>query len=138
MEIDLRDNNRCFVCGKDNPEGLKVHFIIDRANRSIKGEFMPESIYQGFQDIIHGGIIATLLDEAMVKLAFEMGIHAVTAWMEIRYLKPLKVGEKLYIHATFTREEKKLIESEARAETGDGTIIAKAAGKLMRIEVKPR
>jgi len=106
---------------------------MDRAGKKIRCEFTPGPEYQGFQGITHGGVITTLLDEAMVKLAFELGISAVTAWMEVRFLAPLMTGEKAYISATITRDEKKLIEATAEACASNGNVIAKAKGKLIRL-----
>ncbi len=132
-KIILQDNQACFVCGKKNPGGLQASFTIDRENLSIKGEFTPGEIHQGFAGIVHGGIIATLLDEAMVKLAFEAGIYAVTAWMEIKYISPLYVGEKLHIEAQLTKTHKRLLEGEAEAKTSEGRLIARAKGKLLKV-----
>ena len=131
--MKLSDNNRCFGCGKENPLGLKIAFTLDRENKAIKGEFTPRPEYQGYQGITHGGIIATLLDEAMVRLAFELGIYTVTAWMEIRYTSPLATGEKVYVSANITKEGKKLLEATAEVTDSSGTCIAKARGKLMRV-----
>ena len=69
----------------------------------------------------------------MVKLAFELGISAVTAWIEVRFLTPPMTGEKVSISAIITRDEKKLIEATAEACTSNGKVIAKAKGKLIRI-----
>ena len=106
---------------------------MDRAGKKIRCEFTPGPEYQGFQGITHGGVITTLLDEAMVKLAFELGIPAVTAWIEVRFLTPLMTGEKTYISAGITKEGKKLIEASAEAVTTDGKTIAKATGKMIRV-----
>lgn len=133
MNYKLIGDDKCFVCGPNNPMGLKVPFEVDRGGKTIRCEFTPGSEYQGFQGITHGGIITTLLDEAMVKLAFELGISAVTASIEVRFLAPLMSGEKVHITATITRDQKKLIEAMAEATTTSGKVIAKATGKLIRV-----
>ncbi len=132
MKYKLIGDNKCFVCGINNPLGLKISFVVDKGGKAIRCEFTPGPEYQGFQGIIHGGIIATLLDEAMVKLAFELGYQAVTAWMEVRYTAPLRTGEKVKIFSTITKEGKKLLEATAEATTTDGKTIASAKGKLIR------
>ena len=96
-KINLQGDNKCFVCGKENPDGLQLDFLINREDESITAEFTPAKTYQGFVDIIHGGIISTVLDEAMVKLAFELGINAVTAKIETKFRKPVFSGENLKI-----------------------------------------
>jgi len=131
--MKLSDNNRCFGCGKENPLGLKITFILDRENKAIEGEFTPGPEHQGYQGITHGGIIATLLDEAMGRLLFELGTYAVTAWMEVRYAAPLEIGEKVFVSARVVKERKKFFEAAAEVTDSRGTVIAKASGKLMTV-----
>ncbi len=130
----LIGDDKCFVCGPKNPLGLKIPFEVDRAAKTIRCEFTPGPEYQGFQGITHGGIITTLLDEAMVKLAFELGISAVTASIEVRFVAPLFSGERVDILATIEKEGKKLIEASAEAVTTDGKTMAKATAKLIKLD----
>lgn len=131
--MNLSDNNKCFGCGKENPLGLKIAFTLDREGKAIKGEFTPGPEYQGYQGITHGGIIATLLDEAMGRLLFEIGSLAVTAWMEVRYMAPLAIGEKVFVCARVIKERKKFFEAVAEVTDITGAIIARASGKLMMV-----
>lgn len=133
MNYKLIGDDKCFVCGPNNPLGLKIPFEVDRVGKTIRCEFISGPEYQGFQGITHGGIITTLLDEAMVKLAFELGVSAVTAWMDVRFLAPLMTGDKTYVSATITKEGKKLLEATAEATSVKGKVIAKAVGKLIRV-----
>jgi len=130
----LEDDNYCFVCGKENPAGLKLDFEIDKETKTIKTEFIPSKIYQGYKDIIHGGIISTILDEAMVKLALGLGMNVVTASMDIRFRMPLSVGERIRVTAEFLTEVKRIIEVRARAIKDDGSVVASAKARLMRLE----
>lgn len=132
--MKLEDDNYCFACGKENPIGLKLNFEIDRESETIKTEFIPTKPYQGYKDIVHGGIISTILDEAMVKLAIGLGMNAVTATMNIKFRKPLLVGEKIIVTAKIESEVRRLIGASAQAIKDDGTIIAECEGKLMRLE----
>ncbi|MDD5433814.1 MAG: PaaI family thioesterase [Nitrospira sp.] len=131
--MKLVANNKCFVCGRENPAGLKIPFKVDRENKTISCEFTPGAEYQGFKGITHGGIIATLLDEAMVRLAFDLGIYAVTASIEVRYIAPLMSGETVYVSASITKEARKLLVAEAEACTIDGKAVARAKGKMLRV-----
>jgi uncharacterized protein (TIGR00369 family) len=128
----LRDNHRCYVCGKDNPAGLGVDFEINRERRAISANFTPSDIYQGYEGIVHGGILSTLLDEAMAKLTVGLGIPAVTAEMTVRFITPAAPGEELFVSGRLTQETKKLIQAEAKIERGP-VVIAEATGKLLRI-----
>ncbi|MBI5098340.1 MAG: PaaI family thioesterase [Nitrospirae bacterium] len=129
--MELIDDHYCFVCGKKNPIGLKLDFSFD--GKTITTEFVPQKEHQGYFNIVHGGIISTLLDEVMVKLAIEMGMPAVTAHMNIRLRKALNVGEKITVQAEILKDTKKILEVYAKAVTEDNVIVADATGKLMKI-----
>ncbi|MGC1454803.1 MAG: PaaI family thioesterase [Nitrospirota bacterium] len=129
---ELRDNQRCFVCGRDNPAGLGVDFEIDRERRSISAKFTPSDIYQGYEGIVHGGILSTLLDEAMAKLTVGLGMPAVTAEMTVTFKAPAAPGEDLFVSGRLTHETRRLIRAEAKIERGP-VVIAKATGKLLRV-----
>ncbi|GAB4541346.1 MAG: PaaI family thioesterase [Thermodesulfovibrionia bacterium] len=129
----LRDDDYCLVCGKKNPIGLRLNFSFD--GRRVEAGFIPKKEHQGYMDIVHGGIISTLLDEAMVKVAIESGMPAVTAEMNIRLKRALNIGERVTVSAEITRITRKLLESYAIVRRDDGVIIADAKGKLFRVSV---
>jgi uncharacterized protein (TIGR00369 family) len=128
----LQDNQRCYVCGKKNSSGLGVDFEIDAEKRSIRASFTPADIHQGYVGIVHGGILSALLDEAMAKLAFSLGIPVVTAEITVKFKSPAAPGEELSISGRLKSETHRLIEAEAIIEKGT-IIIAEAKGKLLRI-----
>ena len=128
----LRDNNTCYVCGKENPFGLGVDFTINRELRAISATFTPLDIHEGYEGIVHGGILSALLDEAMAKLTVSLGIPAVTAEMTIRFKNQAAPGEELFISGRLTHETGRLIQAEAKIERGL-VVIAEATGKLLRI-----
>jgi uncharacterized protein (TIGR00369 family) len=132
MLKELRDNHRCYVCGEENPAGLGVNFTINREQRSICANFIPLDIHQGYEGIVHGGILSTLLDEAMAKLTVSLGIPAVTAEMKVTFKAPAAPGEELYVSGRLTHETRRLIQAEAKIERGP-VVIAEATGKLLRI-----
>ena len=130
--MELIDDGFCFVCGPKNPIGLKLDFAFD--GTTIMAEFTPKKEHQGYFNIVHGGIIATLLDEAMVKLAIALGMPAVTARMDVRLRKALNVGEKITISAKILKETRKTLDAYAKAMTSDGILAADATGKLMKVK----
>jgi acyl-coenzyme A thioesterase PaaI-like protein len=73
----------CFVYGENNPNGLRLNFEIDPEKQVLKTTFVASPTFQGWDGIVHVGIISTLLDEAMAKLVYELGYQAVTALLEI-------------------------------------------------------
>ena len=111
MKHTLEDDHYCFVCGEKNPSGLHLKFSLH--DGKVTTEFVPEKIHQGYKDIVHGGIISALLDEAMVKAAFMQGMPAVTAEITIRFKNPLMAGEKAIVEAHIPRTNKKIIETAA-------------------------
>lgn len=120
--------NHCFVCGKDNPKGLKADF-----NSSEGKAYCEISIgkdYEGYENIIHGGIIATLLDEACVYAGNSLGYHTVTAELRIRFKRPVKPFEKMIIKAEAKSVKSKLIEAKATASTSE-EVVAEAESKLI-------
>lgn len=129
--IQLRDNQRCYVCGRENPAGLKVDFEINTDTKTIRARFQTLPGHQGYDGVVHGGILSALLDEAMAKLAFTLGLPAVTAEITVKFLSPVTPGEVLFVFARITRDARRLVEAEATIERGT-TIVASAAAKLLR------
>ena len=129
--MKLADDGYCFVCGPKNPIGLKLKFHFN--GKTIKTEFISKKKHQGYLNIVHGGIISTLLDEAMVKLALAMDIPVVTAQMDIRLRKPLNIGEKIIVEAEILNNTTKLLEAYAKAITMNNILIADAKGKLVKV-----
>ncbi|MBI2847575.1 MAG: PaaI family thioesterase [Chloroflexi bacterium] len=116
------DYSFCFCCGQENPIGLKLRFTWD--GKTARAEFTPTELYQGWQGITHGGILISLLDEAMTYAAlFESG-PSVTAEIQVRLRRPVTINEPLVITASVTRKTKKLINAQAKICSQDGAIIA--------------
>lgn len=130
--MELRDDGMCFVCGKKNPIGLKLDFKLK--DRTLITRFTPEKKHQGYADIVHGGIIAMVLDEMLVNLPWLLGIKAVTAAFSVRYKRPVTVGEELFFESHIIKEQGRLLLVEAEVKTNDDSLVATAQGKCMRVE----
>jgi uncharacterized protein (TIGR00369 family) len=128
---NLQDNDRCYVCGKHNAAGLQASFSIHTEQRSLSGSFMPRPEHEGWQGIIHGGIIAALLDEAMVKLASALGTPAMTAEITVKFRSPAVAGKELHITARIKKDTPRLIEAEAAVSQGE-ILVGESTGKLMK------
>ncbi len=129
----LKDNDYCYVCGKKNTEGLAVDFAIDRERKCIRATFIPLRKHQGYEGIVHGGILSSLLDEAMVKLAFGLGIPAVTAEITVKFKSPAAPGDELLVSGRIIEDSRRLIRASAVIERGP-IVVAEATGKLLRTE----
>ncbi|MBA4348422.1 MAG: hypothetical protein C0415_00320 [Thermodesulfovibrio sp.] len=128
--MTLQDDSFCFVCGKKNPQGLKLSFHY--SNGGIVSEFTPSKIHQGYKDIIHGGIITSVLDEAMIQAAIAEGMTPLTAEITVRFKKPLLANEETIVEAEITKKDSRLTEASSRLLKKDtGDIIAEASAKMV-------
>ena len=124
---NLRDTKSfCFGCGRKNPIGLKLKFIL--TEEGCETIFVPDQFHQGFDGVVHGGITATVLDEAVANLFYQKSRVAMTAELDIRYHHPLIVGRKYRITAKIAKQVGKLTYSEAFIydEAGKKIVSAKA------------
>ncbi len=126
LNADL-DEGFCFGCGRNNPIGLKLSFI--KNGDTIRTEFTPDKTHQGWPGLLHGGILGTLLDEAMSNIVYATGNTCLTASIDIRIRQPIKVEVPLVITARITRHRKKLIETEGQVCLKDGTVVAESTAK---------
>jgi acyl-coenzyme A thioesterase PaaI-like protein len=93
----LTDSHRaCFACGVCNNGGFNLHFDID-SDGMASATWQPSPSFQSYPDRLHGGVIATLLDSAMVHALFARGIAGVTAEMTIRYLTSVGLQEPVRV-----------------------------------------
>ncbi len=127
--LELVDDHYCFACGMENPDGLRLEWKIDGLTTST--QYMPERKYQGWKGILHGGILATLLDEAMTRLASIVCGRALTAELTIRFISPAKISEWLLVQGEIVSESRKIIEMKA-AITMSNVLIARATGKAIK------
>lgn len=107
--LKLEDDNYCFVCGRDNPIGLRLN-LVSQSGR-IHSEFILQKQYQGYKDIVHGGIISSILDEAMIHAALAQDIKGLTAEMSVRFKNSLFIVEKAVVEAKIVKSGRKLIEA---------------------------
>lgn len=131
--MSFQADEMCFACGKDNPIGLHLTFIED--DEYCRATFISERNYQGYEGIIHGGIIATLLDEVMARFAWKKYGSAATAKLEVRYLKPAPTGVPIHLRSHFVAVKRngKIFEMAAIATLADGTLLAEGSATVMKI-----
>ena len=135
VSIDTeKDRDMCFACGQNNPIGLKLKF--QRDGNIVRAEFTPTKPYQGWADIVHGGIIHCILDEAMSYAAIFEGLNCVTARIETRFRRLALIGEPLIITASVTSHRRQLVEAKANISLKDGTSIAEGIATLVVINKK--
>ncbi len=130
--MELEGGLGCFVCGKGNPHGLQMDFELNEAQRTITAKWVPDERYQGYDGIVHGGIIATLLDEGVAKLCYMLDLRAATAEMTVRYRKPVPVGRAITLLGAITGEKGRVITGKTEIFLEDGTLAAMAQVKCIR------
>ena len=130
MELIRRYSN-CFVCGNKNEYGLKVDFFYDKG--LSRAEYVAGEKFQGYKDILHGGIISALLDEVMIKAVIARGILAVTAEIQVKFIKPVRIGEKLLLEGKITGEQKKIFTAEGTVSNAKGEMVAAGKGKFFKV-----
>lgn len=121
----------CFVCGTENPHGLGVAFYDDGA--TVWTELVAAEHHQGWPGVLHGGIVSALLDETIGRVAFLHDRWVQTARLELRFLRPAPLGERLIATGEMTRDLKRLMEMSGRLLTERGELLADAKGTFVRL-----
>lgn len=127
--------NRCFGCGRANEIGLRLEFFLGEDGRVVSLAEVADT-YEGPPGYVHGGIIATLLDETMSKAVRSHGLVAMTRHMEVDYRRPVKSKAAIRMEGRVTHSEGRKHWTEAKILDAEGAVLAQ--GKGLFIEVQPR
>jgi uncharacterized protein (TIGR00369 family) len=130
--VNLEWGEGCFVCGKENPQGLRLDFAFDEAAGTLETSWVPSEVYQGYAGVLHGGVLSTVLDEVVGKLSVLLGKPAVTAEMTVRFVKPVPTGLPLAVRGRITEESRRVLRGQAEAFLADGTLAATARLTLVK------
>lgn len=123
----------CFGCGIQNPHGLKLRFR-RREGGDIWADFTPQRTHEGYLGMTHGGILATIVDEAMSWAVTDSGDIGVTARMSLTFRRPARVGEPLRAIGAVSQHRGRAIDAEARIVTVDGgETVAEASARFIRV-----
>jgi len=131
--MQKQPNSRmCFVCGMENPIGLKAFFYEDDDGRVIV-KFTPRQEHQGYPGFMHGGIISALMDEVIGRVVTSLDIWAVTAKLELKFRKPVPLGEELTIIGEMVRLRSRSFEAKGELRLADGTLAVEGYGVYVRL-----
>jgi len=125
----------CFVCGRDNPVGLKVRWENDRSAGEIRGTVEIAEHFNGYPGVVHGGIVAALLDETAGRTLLLEGGHEdlmVTLKLEVAYRRPTPTATPLSVVGRLRRRTAGRAEAEAELRLPDGTVSARASIWLVK------
>jgi uncharacterized protein (TIGR00369 family) len=131
MLIEPNPTNVCFGCGGGNARGMQLTFEQDDAARTIVGRFRLGAEYQGAFGIIHGGVIAVVLDEVMGKVCRFRGVRAVTAEMNIEYLKPVWVDADLVVKGYEKEITGRNLHLVGEIQDASGNVLARSRGRFV-------
>lgn len=126
----LKDSNTCFACGKRNPYGLRLD--IRQTEDGSKLTFQAAAHYAGWEGIVHGGIVSTLLDELLAWACTARGVEAVTAELTVRFRQPIRTGQTITGTGRILSERGRLLIGRSSLVNADGRLVAEATGKMMR------
>ncbi len=123
--------HRRFVCGKHNAIGLHLTFQIE--GDLAHTEFVPQPDHQGYDGVVHGGILASVLDDAMANCLWLRGVAAVTAKMSLRYREPVPIGSRLLVYGRLMQEREKTATAEGWITTPAGAKLVEATGTFFKL-----
>jgi uncharacterized protein (TIGR00369 family) len=127
--------NRCFGCGEANPMGMHLEFLLAEDGSVVCLAAVPDT-FEGPVGYVHGGIIATLLDEAMSKAVRARGVRAMTRHMEVDYLRPVPSGAPIRLEGHVTHHEGRKHWVQARILNDEGTELAKGKGLFIELRAQ--
>jgi uncharacterized protein (TIGR00369 family) len=128
-------SRNCFVCGRDNPGGLRARWESDRASGEVRATVAIAERFNGYPGITHGGILTALLDEAVVRTALLHGGFddlLVTARIEVAFRRPTPTETPVTVVARILRRSSGRAQAEAEVRLPDGTVTAHAEALLAR------
>ena len=134
-KLVVNADSACFVCGQDNPIGLQVEFSIVPNQNSATACLTIGENFQGWQGVVHGGIIATLLDETAIYACRPLSKSAVTVGMSVKYKKPVKVdcSVNLFAEVISVKRNIAIVRSQLTVES---LVMAEAEVKVMLLHDK--
>ena len=134
MEMEYSDSYEgCFVCGRENPNGLHLEFFRDTDKGEVYARWRPERYMQGFKEVVHGGFITMVLDEVMAKVCLFNGKPAVTLHIDVKFIRPVRVTEEITVKGRCVESRGRRMKLEAWCEDGRGERRAEAGALFLAV-----
>jgi acyl-coenzyme A thioesterase PaaI-like protein len=119
----------CFVCSGSNPMGLALRYA-PQPDGSVSAAFLGHSALEGYPGLLHGGVIAALLDGAMTNCLFALGHRALTVELKVQYHAGVAAAEQVSLRAWLEDSSHGLFQLRAELSQA-GAVKASATGKFM-------
>lgn len=124
------ETHRCFVCGPANPIGMHLQF--EEEGEGVVADFVPGDLYVGYEGLVHGGLLAAVLDDAMANVWAWRGQPAVTVSLSVRFRRPVQPGERLRVSGEPVGARRAAMQrARATITRADGTVVAEGDGVVM-------
>jgi uncharacterized protein (TIGR00369 family) len=124
------DDGYCIACGPYSPIGLQMRFAVAE-DASVQSRVSVGAAFQGWRDIVHGGVVAMLLDEAMAYAAGARGLLGMTADLKMRFRRPVPVGEELVVRGNVLWQRRNVLGMAASITDAAGRLLASAEGSFV-------
>lgn len=132
--LEPKSDNSCFGCGAANAHGMLLTFELDEVARRVTGRFRIGPEYQGAHGLVHGGIIATVLDEAMGKLNHGGKMPAMTAELRVEYLRPVPIDQEIIVEAHHQRRDGRNLWHTGEIRNLAGEVLARSEGRFVEVD----
>jgi len=132
------NSRMCLVCGLKNPFGLHTAFY-ELDNREILAVFKPRDEHQSYPGRLHGGIISTILDEAIgraIMMHAEDEVWGVTVDLKVRFKKPVPLDQELRVVGRITKDSSRFFEGTGELLLEDGAVAAEGHGKYLKVPLE--
>lgn len=132
-QVNVDTDHNCFGCGRLNQHGLQLSFFAHERG-GVQASFVPADRFEGYDGMIHGGVISTVLDEVMAWSLYRQETWAVTGELTVRYRSPVRVGEETRAIGWMTGRRGRRIEMAGEiVREADGVVLAKATGIFVAV-----
>ncbi|MHB8717594.1 MAG: PaaI family thioesterase [Candidatus Dormibacteria bacterium] len=128
---DRSDYQVNFVHGLRNPHGLHLEYALD--GDSVVTTWTPTADHAGFPGLVHGGLVAAVLDDIMGRCSVLEKRWVVTGRIEVRFRAPATVGTPLRAEAWTTRTTRRLLVAQGRVVAAGGEVVAEASGTYLPV-----
>jgi uncharacterized protein (TIGR00369 family) len=126
--------NYCFVCGMNNPNGMRLKFTLDEERQTFVCKFRLSKRYTGPPGHCHGGVIASILDDAMGKVNKLHHVIALTKEMTVEYLKPVPLHKPLRVEGREVKVQGRMHINEAEIRNENNEVLARSRGTFIAID----